>query len=219
MTQINSNDSKDLIQSALTLSWEICEYPVSAQDYIEEIIELVDKKNYEVNKDWVYKMFLMLFGENLDMQPLYFMAATTPNVPQSVYANHQLIYDCVGKAFDLVADFHLLEKDLTNKLAVLPIVYFIYKQKLSKTAILPTNSMSNVFEDMKKYLCRAIIKDLYESKTDDILKNIKDIIDTKSLGNYFPYSDIVNAYDKLIITPSEVDKLTVVSQRLMNGCI
>ncbi len=218
MKQINSNDSKDLILSALTLSWEIYECPVSAQDYVGEIINLVENKNYKVDKEWVYKMFLMLFGENLDMQPIYFMAATTPNVPQSVYANRELIYDSVKKAFDLIEDFHLLEKDLTNKLAFLPIVYYIFKQKLSKTAILPTNSMSNVYEDMKKYLCRAIVKNLYEEGADEILKNIRDIIDTKSTAKHFPYSDIVNAYDKLIITPSEVDKLSAVSQRLMDGC-
>lgn len=196
----------DLLMSALTVSWANNGYTISARDYVGDIIDLVEKKNYEVDKDWVFKMFLMLFGNTLSVQPSDFMAtATTPNIPQSIYMNSQLIMDSVEKAFDLVADFHLLEKGLTTKLAVIPLVYYIYKHKLSHTAIQSTNAMSGVYIDMRKYLYRAILKNLYEAGTDEILKNIRDIINTSSSNNHFPYNEIESTYTKLIITNADVD--------------
>jgi hypothetical protein len=173
---------------------------------VGDIIDLVDKKDYEVDKDWVFKMFLMLFGNTLSVQPSGFMTtATTPNIPQSIYTNRQLIMDSVEKAFDLVADFHLLEKGLTTKLAVIPLVYYIYKHNLSHTAIQSTNAMSGVYMDIRKYLFRAILKNLYEAGTDEILKNIRDIIDSHSSKSKFPYREIESTYTKLIITNADVD--------------
>ncbi len=198
----------DLLMSALTVSWANSGYSISARDYVGDIIDLVDKKNYEVDKDWVFKMFLMLYGNTLSVQPSGFMAtSTTPNIPQSIYTSRQQIMDSVEKAFDLVADFHLLEKGLTTKLAVIPLVYYIYKHNLSHTAIQSTNANSSVFLDIRKYLFCSILKNLYEAGTDDILKNIRDIIDSHSSKNKFPYDEIKNAYNKLIITPADVDSL------------
>ena len=198
----------DLLMSALTVSWANNGYTISARDYVGDIIDLVEKKNYEVDKDWVFKMFLMLFGNTLSVQPSDFMAtATTPNIPQSIYMNSQLIMDSVEKAFDLVADFHLLEKGLTTKLAVIPLAYYIYKHNLSHTAIQSTNAMSGVYMDIRKYLFRAILKNLYEAGTDEILKNIRDIIDSHSSKSKFPYREIENAYNKLNVTNADIDSL------------
>lgn len=198
----------ELLMSALTVSWANNGYTISARDYVGDIIDLVEKKNYEVDKDWVFKMFLMLFGNTLSVQPSDFMAtAATPNIPQSIYMNSQLIMDSVEKAFDLVADFHLLEKGLTTKLAVIPLVYYIYKHNLSHTAIQSTNAMSGVYMDIRKYLFRAILKNLYEAGTDEILKNIRDIIDSHSSKSKFPYREIENAYNKLNVTNADIDSL------------
>lgn len=194
----------DLLMSALTVNWANAGYPLNARDYVEDIIDDVETIGYKIDKDWVFNAFLMLTGANISLKVSAFM---TGHVAATIYNYNLAIRESINKAFQFVASFHLLEKGLTTKLAVLPIAYFIYKFGLAKTSILSTNSMSAVYGDMRKFLFRAIVQNLFEAGTDEIIKGLRNIIDTKGTKNMFPYADIEAAYSKLKVTASDITKL------------
>lgn len=69
------------------------------------------------------------------------------------------------------------------------------------------NSMSAVYGNMRKFLFRAIVQTLFEAGTDEIIKGLRYIIDTKGTRNFFPYGDMETAYSKLKVTASDITKL------------
>lgn len=194
----------DLLMSALTVNWANAGYLLNARDYIEDIIDDVERIGYKIDKDWVFNAFLMLTGASISLKVSAFM---TGGIAATIYNHNNTIRESISKAFQLVASFHLLEKGLTTKLAVLPIAYFIYKFSLAKTSILSTNSMSAAYGDMRKFLFRAIAQNLFEAGTDEIIKGLRDIINAKGTKNIFPYGDMEAAYSKLKVTTPDIAKL------------
>ena len=195
----------DLLMSALTVSWASLPSSPDARNYVEDIIDMVDKKcYYKVDKDWVFNVFLMVSGSPLGLKPSAFM---THSVPLTIHNNAQKIKDSIEKAFELISAYHLLEKGLTTKLAVIPIVYYIFNFNLQKTAILSTNNQSGVFSDVRKFLFRAIVKNLFEASTDETLKNIRDIINVSANKSYFPYKEIEQQYSELQVSANDIDDL------------
>lgn len=189
----------DLLMSALTVDWAAKGYALNPRDYVSDIIDDVERIGFKIDKDWVFNAFLMLTGASMSLKVSTFM---TGSVASDIYTNNVQIKDAIKKAFELVASFHLLEKGLTTKLAVLPLAYFIYKK--STAAILPTNAMSTVFNDMRKFLFRAILQNLFEAGTVNTLTSLRSIIDKSGKNNYFPFNDIQAAFPKLSVTTSDL---------------
>jgi len=194
----------DLLMSTLTVNWANAGYLVSARDFVEDIIDDVALIGYKIDKDWVFNAFLMLTGSDISLKVSSFMTGT---IAADIYAKKVEIRESIRKAFSLVAAFHLLEKGLTTKLAVLPIAYYIYKFCLTKVAILPTNGMSAVYNDMRKFIFRAIVQNLYDASTDEITKDLREIINNKATKTLFPYTEIVSNFPKLNVTYSNVRAL------------
>lgn len=196
----------DLLMSALTVKWGETNL-MNAREYVDEIIREVKDCGYEIDKDWVFNAFLMLTNtKDLSPKPSTFMS----EVSQKIFDSRENIKDSIIKAFKIVSNFHLIEKGLTTKLAMIPIAYFISEKKLYNTSILDTNDYSGVLDNMRKFLFRAIVKNLFEASTYDILKKIRDIIHKEPKKAYFPYEEIEQEYDELKITEDDKDKLLLV---------
>lgn len=198
----------DLLMSALTVNWSNAEYDLNAREYVEGLIDDVEKLGYKINRDWVFKMFLMLAEADLSLKVSAFMAnGEDTDTPQWIYQNSEEIAECVHRAFALVNAYHLVEKGLTTKLAIIPIVYYLFKNKLNKASILPTNAMSQVFDDMRHFIYRAIVKNLFEAGTDETLQTLRTLISQFSNGRHFPEKEIEKTLTKLKVTPADVQKL------------
>ena len=193
----------DLLMSALTVSWANSQYQLDARNYVKGIIEEVYQNGcgFIVDKDWVFNVFLMLSGSALGLKPSTFM---TNQIPKFIYENRDNIKQSIINAFELVQRFKLLEKGLTTKLAVIPIVYFIYKNNIK--SILSTDKKNSIYFDIRKYLFRSIVKNLYEASTDDTLKKIRSIIDKSSTKKAFPYQEIENEYSLLKISNDDISE-------------
>ena len=194
----------DLLMSALTVSWANSKYQLDARNYVKGIIEEVYQNGcgFIVDKDWVFNVFLMLSGSALGLKPSTFM---TNQIPKFIYENRDNIKQSIINAFELVQRFKLLEKGLTTKLAVIPIVYFIYKNNIK--SILSTDKKNSIiYFNIRKYLFRSIVKNLYEASTDDTLKKIRSIIDKSSTKKAFPYQEIENEYSLLKISNDDISE-------------
>ena len=189
----------DLLLSAMTVNWTSIDPKANARKYVEEIIDEVKGFGYKIDKDWVLKCFVMLANEPLNLNVASFMSSTVCN---TIYSNRDRVRDSVEKAFDLVSNWNLLEKGLTTKLAIIPIVYFIYTQKLHKTAILSTNNQYTNYVSMRRFVFHSIINNLFEASTDSTLKDVRSVIKGFAPSNVFNYSAIEKAIPQLGITKS-----------------
>lgn len=190
----------DLLLSAMTVNWSTNVPTVSARKYVEDIIDDVKGLGYKIDKDWVLKCFVMLADEPLNLNVISFMSSKVCN---TIYHNKEEVRKSIYKAFDLVSNWKLLEKGLTTKLAIIPIVYFIYIQKLYSTAILLTNSQKRNYESMRRFVFHSIINNLFEASTDNTLKDVRSIINKFSPSNDFDYSAIEKNISQLKITKSD----------------
>lgn len=145
----------DLLLSSLTTSWANSEN-ANARDYVDkQVIKLVgEETGFEIKTDWVLKCFVFLNDSPLTMSVGSFQKAA---IPSFVYEHQQEISDSVVKVFSIVKDFGLLEKGLTTKLAIIPIVYYIFKNKLQKETFSDTQNKES-YEAMRKFLFCSILK-------------------------------------------------------------
>ena len=201
----------DLLLSAMTVNWSCISTSVSARKYVEEIIGDVKSFGYKIDKDWVLKCFVMLADEPLNLNVASFMSSTVCN---TIYSNRDRVKDSIEKAFDLVSNWHLLEKGLTTKLAIIPIVYFIYIQKLHKTAILPTNSQKTNYVSMRRFVFHSIINNLFEASTDSTLKDVRSVIKGFTSSGVFNYSEIEKVIPQLEITTSNYSTILSTKKQL-----
>lgn len=198
----------DLLLSAMTVNWSGIPKSVSARKYVEDIIDDVKTLGYKIDKDWVLKCFVMLADVPLNLNVVSFMSSKVCN---TIYDNRVDVKDSIHKAFDLVSNWKLLEKGLTTKLAIIPIVYFIYTQKLYRTAILPTNNQKTNFSSMRRFVFHSIINNLFEASTDNTLKDIRLLIKGFTPTNVFDYSAIEKGIPQLTI--SKLDYPTILGTK------
>lgn len=191
----------DLLLSVLTTRWANKKND-NARDYVSGIIRDVEAIGYKIDRDWVIKCALVVFGNNIQTTVANFSSS---NVANALYTNRKNFKKSILEAFTLARNgFEILEKGLTTKLAVIPIVYFIYKNRIwhnvNKAKLgqsFATKKSSDYRNDIRKWLWRAIVQNLFEASTDEILKKVKSIIDKSGKKNYFPYSEIEIEYPQM----------------------
>lgn len=181
-----------LMLSTLASDWATT-HGENARDYVEDVIKDVELKGYKIDKDWVLRCCGILVGASASIKVSSF---ATGNTCEEIYKRREDIQRSINKAFEILKFFHLLEKGLSTKLAVIPIVYFIFKNNLWSSAIINTNQYAQIWSDMRKFLFRAIVQNLFEAATDTILDNIKSIIDNNTTVQ-FPYAEIEKKYPEL----------------------
>ena len=189
------------------------------EKYVNEIIDAVKQVGYEINKDWCFKACKMLTNAPMDMH----YSEMPEDLFKVIYNNQNSIKDSIIKAFEIVADFSIEDNNLTTKLPIIPIAYFIYNRHLAYSRISSPN-IQLVYEDICIFLNRALATHLLESNANEVLNVIKEIMDntpvptnTEKVKNYqapkvemnvqgvkvaggceiiyFPYDEIAQKYD------------------------
>lgn len=191
----------DLLLSVLTTQWANKKND-NARDYVSGIISEVETIGYKIDCDWVIKCALVVFGTHIQTTVANFSSSQVAN---TLYTNREKFRKSILAAFTLArSGFEILEKGLTTKLAVIPIVYFIYKNRIwhivNKANLgqsFSTKKSPDYRNDIRKWLWRAIVQNLFEASTDEILKKVKSIIDKSGKKNYFPYSEIEIEYPQM----------------------
>ena len=201
----------DLLLSVLTTQWHNISTDENARNYVKGIIDEVKGIGYEIDRDWVIKCCLVLFSNNIKMQISNFSSTLVngQTLSSTIYANKDSFRDSIIASFEIIKRLGLLEKGLTTKMAVIPIVQYVYEQKLWNTINKAHNGHigHTSDKDIQKWLFRAIVQNLFEAGTDDILTKVKGIVSSKGTKTYFPYSELEATYTQLTITPVRIQEL------------
>lgn len=205
----------DLLLSVMTSKWT--SLGGNARDYVKGVIDEVKRIGYRVDKDWVIKCILVLFGSSVKMRIGNFSSSLVNGLPvtEIIYNNQDEFKKSVVSSFKLIKSFGLIEKGLSTKLAVIPIVHFIYKFRLwgvvnksIKGQGFSSIKIRDYRHDIRKWLFRAIALNLFEAGTDEILTKAKGIVDKNSSKTYFPYLEMEHQFSEVLsINKSDTDKI------------
>ena len=203
----------DLLLSVITVNWAN-KNQENAREYVQEIVNNVARYGYKVDKDWVLSCILYILGKDVKLSVDTFNKATS----KDIYVNKERISNSIEAAFKLLTLYGMLERGLTTKLAVLPIVHHIYKHKLESEVGAFNKGQklsveSGIYLDMRTWLFRAIVKGFFTSGTNEKLTKIQKIQEDKdkSKRDYFPIAEIIfevnSLNDNLDIRDEQIDEL------------
>lgn len=198
----------DLLLSVITVNWSGSNQE-NARQFVVDIVKKVSDGGYKVDKDWVLGCILYILNKDVKLNVNNF----DKTVSSEIYNNKENISKSIVAACNLLNRYGMQERGLTTKLALLPIIYHIYKYKLADTISKAyvngqlKSVESGIYVQMRTWLFRAIVTNLFEAGTNDILKKIQGIQQTKGDKDNFPIVEIINQIDKLKVDDALIENL------------
>lgn len=205
--RINAGGTKlsysDLLLSIATAQW-------SSLNARESIIEVVDKVNsigngFNIDKDFILKSALVL----ADIKDIGFKVKNfNKENMERIELKWNDITNSIVLAFQLVNTFGYDRDNLTANNAIIPIAYYIYVNEYNSTFI-ESKNFKNDRNNIKEWLAKSIIKRIFSSDIDNILRVLRNIIKDNRGG--FPINEIVNEFrgkiKTIVFTDEDIDNL------------
>ncbi len=199
----------DLLLSVITVNWAGSNQ-TNAREYVQEIVNKIAGYGYKVDKNWVLSCILYILDKNIRLSVDNFDKGTS----KKIYDERNAITESIEATCTLLNRYGILERGLTTKLALLPIVYHIYKHKLAsqvrKTFLkgLQQSVESGIYVDMRTWLFRAIVTTFFTSGTNEKLERIQKIQQNNVKPDVFPIEEIIKGMNPdLIINDELIGKL------------
>jgi uncharacterized protein with ParB-like and HNH nuclease domain len=171
----------DLLMSIITANWE--------RDARKEIPEVIGKVfeigDFKISKDFILKTCLVLHNTDIRFKIKNF---TQENV-QAFDQNWDRIRDSIIESFKLLENWGFNDSSLRAKNAVIPIIYYVYHNNLEGEINKKAKHKEDK-EQMRKWLYLSLLKGVFGSHSDDILKKIRNILKDPSNKNKFPLEKI-----------------------------
>lgn len=193
----------DLLLSVMTTNWMKNTINANARDFVKDVIDDVRRCGYNIDRDWVIKCCLVIFSPTSIKMKVHNFSSIT----DKIYENREELKLSIISTFEMIKRFGLLEKGLTSKLAVIPIVHYIYSQKIWGTINKAEKGHTVINREIRNWLFRSIVLNLFESGTDDILSKVKSIINDLPKQQGFPFDNILNTFNKLYVDEKTINGL------------
>jgi uncharacterized protein with ParB-like and HNH nuclease domain len=188
--RINSGGTKlsysDLLLSIATAQWK----DKDAREVIHEFVDDINKigDGFDFNKDFVLKACLVL----ADFSDVKFKVDNfTKENMAIIEKNWEEVATSLKSAIELVAKYGYNRDSLTATNAIIPIAYFIYKNKLDEK-ILHSQSQEENRKAVVEWLARVLLKGTFGGTPDAIYPVMRNLIN-EHFGK-FPVAEIIEYY-------------------------
>lgn len=179
----------DLVMSVTVRQW------AESKDKIEDLIKLVySETGIVLNKDFVLKVFLMLYSSDISFKVKNFEDEDLDLVNKAKI-DFDRIHKTILAACKYANQIGLNNETLRSKYALIPIIYYSFKRK--KFDVDNTSKETKNRSYIEIWIKSALLKGMFGGKPDAVLTAIKQIIDNKLSGNsksMFPVFDIIKKY-------------------------
>lgn len=178
----------NLLMSITTANWTFRDARKSLEDVVKKVFE-IGKPGFMVNADFILKVCLVLFNDNIKFQVKNFDRKSV----QQFDMNWDRIKDSIIAAFKLVESWGFNDSSLRAKNAVIPLVYYIYHKNLE-------NDINNQAyyqkekDTMRKWLCLSLLKRVFGGQSDAILTTIRKVLKSNINRQGFPLEQIKEAF-------------------------
>lgn len=184
--RINSGGEKlsysDLIMSTIISGWK--SDSVSARDEFNSLIDEVwDSTQIVIDKDLIIRSYLLIFSEDIKFRVTNFSIENAKEFKE----NWTSIRSAIIETMELVKDFGYVERTLTSKNALLPIIHYLVitdrsEQFTSKVCFKEDRAL------IRRWFHTVLLKRIFGGQADAVLKLIRDVVrdDVENGGSIFP---------------------------------
>lgn len=180
----------DLLLSMVTSSWA----GMNARDEIFGFVDYINRnltRRNNFDKDFIMKSCLVLTGLPVAYKVENFNAQNLTRIKENWHG----IKNAVARGVDLVNSYGIDENNLTSVNALIPIIYYLFKNPAM------THSGSTPFEVrnvriIRRWLIMALLKGAFGRASDGLLKDIRSCIDDINPGDDFPVAAITKIFAK-----------------------
>lgn len=178
----------NLLMSYTTANWTVRDARKEFSELIKQVYN-IGKPNFIINADLILKTCLVLFKDNIKFKVKNF----DKNSVVEFEKNWAFISKAIVGAFKLIESWGFNDSNFRAKNAIIPIVYFIYHNKLQDEINKPTK-LPNEKSLIRQWLCMSLLKGVFGGQPDNVLNKIKNILANHKGDNTFPLNEIVDAF-------------------------
>ncbi len=204
--RINSGGTKlsysDLLLSIATAQWKERDAREVIHEFVDEINNIGD--GFSFNKDIVLKSCLVL----ADFDVKFKVDNFTKENMQVIEKNWDETSAAMRASVELVSKLGYNRENLLASNAIIPIAYFIYKNKLVEK-IVHSSKREKDRKAIQEWLARVFLKGMFGGQPDSVYPRMRKLIN-KSLGK-FPLKKIIKYYKgrrkSISFTEDDIDNL------------
>jgi uncharacterized protein with ParB-like and HNH nuclease domain len=174
----------DLLMSIITASWETENSTKGVREEIDSLIRQIYDIGFEVNQDFILKICLVLLSNDIKFSLKNFKQETVTHIKEE-WGN---ITFSIKSCFELVKSLSFNNHSLRAKNSIIPVIYWIYKNK-TYSDLNKDNKHINSKLEIKKYIHTSLLNKIFSGSSDSYLKKIREII-KKNVGSEFPFNSI-----------------------------
>ena len=198
----------DLLFSKIKLTW------TEARDQFKDLINSINKNNFEFDSDFILKSCLTLFAnKNEDIR--YKITNLSNNFILNIVSNWDRIVNSIKLTVGLLDDFLIKDKkQLPSYNALIPVIYWHYKTNHKTYKSDNDDDMKNL-NIIRLWITKALLSGVFGGQSDTVLYKCKEAIDSIKDDRYFPADNIQNYISSLKNRSMEitVDKFDQYSYR------
>jgi len=187
--RINSGGTKlsysDLLLSIATAQWKEKDAREVIHKFVDEINKIGD--GFSFNKDIVLKSCLVL----ADFDVKFKVDNFTKENMAVIEANWESTSAAMRAAIELASKLGYSGDNLLANNTIIPIAYFIYKNKFESQIIHGKNREADR-KSIKEWLARVLLKGVFGGQPDSIYPAMRDL--TNDHLGYFPLKEIIQFY-------------------------
>lgn len=172
----------DLIMSTIISGWT--SKTVSARDEFNNLIdEIWDSTEIVIDKDLIIRTYLLIFSKDIKFRVTNFSLSNAKEFKD----NWVDIRAAIVETIELVKNFGYVERTLTSKNALLPIVHYLYISNRTK-GFATKVAYKEDREMIKRWFHTVLLKRIFGGQADTVLKIIRDIVvsEVKNKSSIFP---------------------------------
>lgn len=154
--------------SDILMSITIANWKKDARTEIHSLVDIINRKGFNINKDFILKAFLYLYHKDVKFQITNFKNEFI-NV---IEGNWEKIREAVIALFDLIKTFGLNGYTLTTNNATLPILYYLYHKNIydqfsTKTAYTDDRLI------IRRWLYTILVRRTFGGQSDSVLSQAR----------------------------------------------
>mgnify|MGYP003590539501 FL=1 len=185
----------DLIMSIAVANWE----KKDARKEIHQLVDNIRDKGFNINKDLILKTFLYLHSTDIKFKVNNF----SKDNAQLFEQRWDDIRNAILETFDLIKTFGFNDFTLTSKNSVLPIIYWIYHNKIYKDFSTKIEYKTQRLE-IKKWLHISLLKQIFSGTSDSVLSQMRKAFSPdKLITSSYPTQEIFSLVKKDISVGDE----------------
>lgn len=182
----------DLLMSIAVANWD-GDFRQELDTLTNSIHQSIDMGFY-IERDWILKTCLMITDADVRFKVKNFKAEQV----KKIQSEWKSIKDCIKATFLLVRRLGINPQSLTSKNAVIPICYYLYKQKdAEKSLYQEINNLAKCHLERSKisqWFYMALLKGVFGGQADSILISMRDVLLDNIPKKEFPLDAIIERY-------------------------